>query len=105
MRNQGIDIRVLMVDYAGKLASISRDREDFERISNVYVDLQNLAEELHLDILWTAHHITREGKNIDLLDMMRMISLGQLLLYVMPKLSWVLILPSKKRRIIFFEPR
>ena len=62
LRNQGIDIRVLMVDYAGKLASISRDREDFERISNVYIDLQNLAEELHLDIIWTAHHITREGK-------------------------------------------
>ena len=62
LRNQGIDIRVLMVDYAGKLASISRDREDFERISNVYVDLQNLAEELHLDTIWTAHHITREGK-------------------------------------------
>lgn len=62
LRNQSIDIRVLMVDYAGKLASISRDREDFERISNVYVDLQNLAEELHLDIIWTAHHITREGK-------------------------------------------
>lgn len=62
LRNQGIDIRVLMVDYAGKLASISRDREDFERISNVYIDLSNLAEELHLDIIWTAHHITREGK-------------------------------------------
>ena len=61
-RNQGIDIKVLMVDYAGKLASIAGDREDFERISNVYVDLQNLAEELHLDIIWTAHHITREGK-------------------------------------------
>lgn len=62
LRNQGIDIKVLMVDYAGKLASIAGDREDFERISNVYVDLQNLAEELHLDIIWTAHHITREGK-------------------------------------------
>ena len=48
-----------MVDYAGKLASIAGDREDFERISNVYVDLQNLAEELHLDIIWTAHHISR----------------------------------------------
>ena len=62
LRSQGIDIRVLMVDYAGKLASISRDREDFERISNVYIDLQNLAEEVNLDIIWTAHHITREGK-------------------------------------------
>lgn len=62
LRNQGIDIKVLMVDYAGKLASIAGDREDFERISNVYIDLQNLAEELHLDIVWTAHHITRDGK-------------------------------------------
>ena len=61
-RNQGIDIKILFVDYAGKLASIARDKEDFDRISNVYIDLQNLAEELNLDIVWTAHHITREGK-------------------------------------------
>lgn len=61
-RNQGIDVKVLFVDYAGKLASITRDKEDFDRISNVYIDLQNLAEELNLDIVWTAHHITREGK-------------------------------------------
>lgn len=61
-RNQGIDIKVLFVDYAGKLASIARDKEDFDRISNVYIDLQNLAEELNLEIVWTAHHITREGK-------------------------------------------
>lgn len=62
LRNSGINIRVLFVDYAGKLASISRDKEDFDRISNVYVDLQNLAEEMDLDVIWTAHHITREGK-------------------------------------------
>lgn len=62
LRAQGIDIRVLFVDYAGKLASIARDKEDFDRISNVYTDIANLAEELDLDIVWTAHHITREGK-------------------------------------------
>lgn len=61
-RNQGIDVKVLFVDYAGKLASIARDKEDFDRISNVYIDLQNLAEELNLEIVWTAHHITRDGK-------------------------------------------
>lgn len=105
MRNQGIDIRVLMVDYAGKLASIAGDREDFERISNVYVDLQNLAEELHLDIIWTAHHITREGKKHRLTRYDEMISLVQLLLFVMLKLLWVLILPSKKKKIIYFELR
>ena len=62
LRSQGIDIKVLMVDYAGKLASIAKDKEDFDRISNVYIDLSNLAEEMKLDIIWTAHHITREGK-------------------------------------------
>lgn len=62
LRAQGIDIRVLFIDYAGKLASIAGDKEDFDRISNVYTDIANLAEELDLDIVWTAHHITREGK-------------------------------------------
>lgn len=62
LRNQGIDIRVLFIDYAGKLASIARDKDDFERISNVYIDVANLSEDLDLDIVWTAHHITREGK-------------------------------------------
>lgn len=62
LRSQGIDIRVLFVDYAAKLASIVGDKEDFDRISNVYIDLSNLAEDLNLDIIWTANHITREGK-------------------------------------------
>lgn len=62
LRSQGIDIRVLFVDYAAKLTSIVGDKEDFDRISNVYIDLSNLAEDLNLDIIWTANHITREGK-------------------------------------------
>lgn len=61
LRNQGIDIRVVMIDYAAKLASINRDKEDFDRISNIYVDIQNLADEMQLDCIWTANHITREG--------------------------------------------
>lgn len=61
LKNQGIDVKVLFIDYAGKLASINRDKDDFERISNVYVDIQNLAEEFQLDAVWTANHITREG--------------------------------------------
>ena len=30
-----------MVDYAAKLASIARDRDDVERINNVYIDIDN----------------------------------------------------------------
>lgn len=61
LRTKGINISVLMLDYAAKMASINGDKDDFERISNVYIDLQNLAEELGLDVVWTANHITREG--------------------------------------------
>lgn len=61
LRQQGINIQVVIIDYAAKLASIARDKEDFDRISNVYVDIQNLADEENLDCIWTANHITREG--------------------------------------------
>ena len=62
LANIGININVLIIDYAAKLASISRDKEDTERISNVFIDIQNLAESENLDMIWTANHITREGE-------------------------------------------
>lgn len=62
LSERNIHIDVVMVDYAAKLASIAGDKDDFERISNVYIDLQNLAESEDLDMIWTANHITREGK-------------------------------------------
>lgn len=62
LKQRGINISVVFIDYAAKLASIQRDREDFDRISNVYVDIQNMAEQENLDMVWTANHITRDGK-------------------------------------------
>lgn len=62
LKQSGIKIDVVMIDYAAKLASIQRDKEDTERISNVYIDIQNMAESEDLDVVWTANHITREGK-------------------------------------------
>lgn len=55
-------IKVLVVDYAAKLASIEKIKDDFERIDNVYIELDNLASELELDAIWTAQHVTREGE-------------------------------------------
>lgn len=56
-----IKINVLILDYAAKLASINRDNDDVERINNIYIDLDNLGDELELDAIWTAQHVTREG--------------------------------------------
>lgn len=58
---RGIKISVLVVDYAAKLASMGRHKEDVDRINNVYIELDNLAHEMDLDAIWTAQHITREG--------------------------------------------
>lgn len=57
----GIKIHELVVDYAAKLASIDRHKDDNDRLFNVYVELQNLASEFKIDSVWTANHITREG--------------------------------------------
>ena len=58
---KGIKVHVIMIDYAAKLASISRDNGDVERINNVYIDIDNMGDELGLDAIWTAQHVTREG--------------------------------------------
>lgn len=57
----GIKINILVVDYAAKLASTLRQKEDVERINQVYIDLDNLGTEMDIEAIWTAQHITREG--------------------------------------------
>lgn len=57
----GIKIHILVVDYAAKLASIGKHKEDTDRINNVYIDLDNLGNDMDLDAIWTAQHITRDG--------------------------------------------
>ena len=57
----GIKIHILVIDYAAKLASLGKDKEDISRINNVYIELDNLAAELGIEAIWTAQHITREG--------------------------------------------
>ena len=61
LRSQGIKVNVVMIDYLAKMASISGDKDDFERIGNAYIDAQNLAEELDIDCIWTANHVTRQA--------------------------------------------
>lgn len=58
---RGIKIHILVVDYSAKLASTLKQKEDVERINQVYIDLDNLGTEMGLEAIWTAQHITREG--------------------------------------------
>lgn len=60
-KRTGKRFRVLMVDYAAKLASRAKDKDDNDRLFNVYVELQNLALDRELLHVWTANHVTRDG--------------------------------------------
>ncbi len=57
----GIKFDECIVDYAGKMASLSGKKDDTERISDVYVDLANFADRNQFESLWTANHTTREA--------------------------------------------
>jgi hypothetical protein len=57
----GIKFEVAIVDYAAIMGSCAKDKEDFQRISNIYLDLKNWALLNNFDAVWTAHHVKREA--------------------------------------------
>ena len=60
-REHGIKFEVIISDYMAKAGSLSRKKDDTERISDAYEDFANLAMKNDIDIIWTANHVTREG--------------------------------------------
>lgn len=51
----------IILDYAAKLASITKRDDDHKRISDIYIELQNLALKNDIEHIWTANHVTRNG--------------------------------------------
>jgi archaellum biogenesis ATPase FlaH len=60
-RIHGIRFDVLIVDYLGKMGSLSNKTDDFGRISDAYMDVANLCDKNKIEHCWTANHVTREG--------------------------------------------
>lgn len=56
----GLVISYLIVDYGDLMGAISGKKDDTERISDVFLDLKNLAVENDLDYLITASHVKRD---------------------------------------------
>jgi len=61
-RDHGFQTQVLVIDYLGKMGSISRKQDDTERISDAYIDVANLAERNDIEHVWTAHHVVRDAE-------------------------------------------
>lgn len=58
----GLRVQVLIIDFMGKMGSIEKHKDDFDRISNVYIEVSNLAVDKELDVVWTAQHVTRQAE-------------------------------------------
>jgi len=57
----GIKFEVGIIDYMGLMGSVSGKKEDQERISDAYIDVKNWADHNGLDMVFTGHHVKREG--------------------------------------------
>lgn len=57
----GLIVKKMMCDYPDLMGSSDGASIEDKRISQVYIDLKNLAEEEDLDVIWTASHVNREG--------------------------------------------
>lgn len=56
----GFQTDILIVDYAAKMQSNNgKSLDDHKRISDVYIELNNLAIEMGIEHVWTANHVTR----------------------------------------------
>ena len=62
-REYGIRFDELIIDYAALLGATSGKIDDNDRISDVYVELANLASNPsnNIEHIWTAHHIKRDA--------------------------------------------
>lgn len=55
----GIRFEVAIFDYVGLMGSTTGKKDDFERISDAYLDVKNFAQKNELDVVYTAHHVVR----------------------------------------------
>ena len=60
-KEHGLQFDTLIIDYIGKMSSLNRDKDERLRIANSYIDVENLAFRNDLDLVVTAHHVTRNA--------------------------------------------
>lgn len=59
--NHGLIITDMICDYPDIMDDIKKSKSDVEKISNVYIDLKNLARDHDLNSIWCPSHVNREG--------------------------------------------
>ena len=57
----GIRFEYMIIDYIGKMGAISGTTDETQRISDAYVDVDNLANDYNIIHTWTGHHVKRDA--------------------------------------------
>ena len=60
-RDHGFKPEIIIGDYFGLMGSLSGASDDHKRISDVYLDMGNLALKWDIIHMWTPHHINQEA--------------------------------------------
>ena len=68
LKNRGIDVDMVIVDYADLLRPASVQRERRHELENLYEDLRGMAQEFKLCV-WTASQTNRSGLNSEIITM------------------------------------
>jgi len=58
-RDFNMDFEILMIDYPVLMNSLSNKADDFNRISDVYLDISNLALKRGIEHVWCAGHVIK----------------------------------------------
>ena len=68
LRNRGVEVDMVLVDYADLLRPASVQRERRHELENTYEDLRGMAQEFKM-CLWTASQTNRSGLNAEVITM------------------------------------
>ena len=68
LKNRGIEVDMVIVDYADLLRPASAHRERRHELENLYEDLRGMAQEFKLCV-WTASQTNRSGLNAEIITM------------------------------------
>lgn len=58
---EGIDVTEMIIDYPDLMGAEDGTTAETEKISKVYIDIKNLAEEENLQSIWCPSHVNRDG--------------------------------------------
>ncbi len=58
-RKEGIKFEILIIDYLALMGALSHKMDDYDRISDAYIDVANLALRNHIQHVYTANHVVR----------------------------------------------